>query len=556
MARTSRLLSLSLAAILLTIAGPVRIANAGCGCDKPPPPPAPVRPAATFVGMPVTITSAKLVVGIPYRVVFISGLDSTVRAVVDGVAVARRDLADRVVKSQLVVTLPDMPLGPTKIVVKPVTKGATALLSFSDAALTVAPRPIALPSLAGEWQYPSYQAAVGRDGTMYMSFDLTGLTAPMVFDAWAEGYPLRFTNDTAAFYNVQGFLMQALVKPTTAAPVPGMFVFPSAKPTTESDVLHYSRHEFVTYFLQHFERAPHALDPLDPSWHLDGTPHIDHDHLVVAINGKLTGGDRPLPGATPAHLLRLRSDSLFANGVVGISSVSIRDLSGIDSFSASTGQFGDAGRVYSNGPVEVRDYGMVFGDITGKSITVNAKAIVSGAQQINKQPMTFMDIKVPAGLPQLGAVALASGQARAIVGPGSFQVDSLSLSGNGALSVDNTNGPVTLYVTGSVNISGSATVKLSNPHPEQFAVYVVGAGPVNISGMGSAASAVVYAPNAPVTVSVNAELFGAVVGDTVTTRGSAEIHFHDGLLAAPPLATLEKSLLDTQTSKVISSMFQ
>ena len=93
---------------------------------------------------------------------------------------------------------------------------------------------------------------------------------------------------------------------------------------------------------------------------------------------------------------------------------------------------------------------------------------------------------------------------------------------------------MTFYVSGSVSISDSAKITLTNPHPEQFAMYVSGGGPVNLSGMLSTTYGVLYAPGAAVTVGFNTELFGAVVGKTVTTRDFAEIHFHDGLLGVQP----------------------
>ena len=94
--------------------------------------------------------------------------------------------------------------------------------------------------------------------------------------------------------------------------MPGLYALARAR--TDSDVLQYSRHEFHTHLLAHSERAPHALDPGDPNWHLDGTPHIDHDHQLLAIDGRLptarcrrpaprrasTSSSRPSPFSTTA----------------------------------------------------------------------------------------------------------------------------------------------------------------------------------------------------------------------------------------------------------------
>lgn len=551
----SRAVLLVLTATILSAGLITSPAHAGCGCDKPPPAPAPVRPSATYSGLPVTIFSSQLLVGKSYKVTFTSGI-SGANATVTGTAVSLRDQADGEYKPQLVITVPPLPLGPTKIAVRKADRGTTTVLfSFGDSALTVAPPPIAVPQKVGDWQFPDYQAAVGRDGTLYMSLDLSGLTEPLVFDAWSVGYALRYDSAGTTFYNTQGFLMQALVAGTTRTPVPGMFVFP-ATTAADSDVLHYSRHEFATYFLQHFERGVHEVDETDPNWHVDGTPHIDHNHLIVAINGKLATGSAPAPGATPKHLLRVRSESLFSKGVVGVSSVTMKDLSGIDSFSPTTGQFSAAGRVYSNGPVDVKDYAMAFGDVTGAPVTVATTALVSGTITANTQPVSFMAIKVPSGLPSLGNIVLGQGQSQSLVGPGSFVVGNITLSSNGSLVVDNTAGPVTLYVTGTVSVTGNARITVTDQNPERFAIYVSGGGAVNMSGFFSTAYAVVYAPDSAVTVGLNTELYGAVVGKTVLSSGSSEVHFHDGLLGVQPVTYAVKSLIDTTISNKISAGMQ
>ncbi len=51
----------------------------------------------------------------------------------------------------------------------------------------------------------------------------------------------------------------------------------------------------------------HAIDPTDDDWHLDGTPHIDHNHLIVAIAGVYADGSLPQPGATKAFDLHLNA---------------------------------------------------------------------------------------------------------------------------------------------------------------------------------------------------------------------------------------------------------
>ena len=302
------------AIVTVMVVGLARNAAAGCGCQKPAPRIAEVRPNVIYAGAPVTLFGASLVEGDDYDVTFTpsaTGADTTVTARV----VNRRDLADGVYKNQLVVPVPDLPLGPAAIVASPAGHGPHQI-RIDDTDFTVAPAPLPVPSQYGEWRVPGYRAAVGRDGVVYVTLDLTGTTEPLVFEARWLGYPLRFTNADIIFRNAQGFLMQLLVG-VDGEPVPGMFVVPASDPSSsDSDTLRYSRHEFTTYFLQHAERQPHAVDPTDPNWHMDGSPHVDHNHLILAIAGKL-GQRRPDPGATPAFDLAVSTYSLFHQGRLG-----------------------------------------------------------------------------------------------------------------------------------------------------------------------------------------------------------------------------------------------
>jgi hypothetical protein len=290
-------LSFGWAAILATAILLPSGAEAGCGCAKPPPPPATLRPAFTYAGAPVTTFDQQLVAGHSYRVIFASGVSPEI-ATVDATASLRRDLADGMVKAQLVVPLPNVPLGPVRI---EVSDGAGNLLTaMPDHAFTAVPPPVLVPESLGK-EKSGQRAAVGRDGTVYLSFDLSGVLEARTFEMSAKGLPLRFGTEDVLIYNTQGFLMQTLTQP-----IPGLVTFAvKEKDGKQSDRIRYYRHEFETYYLEHYERDVHAVDPADPNWHLAGTPHVDHDHLVVAIAGELEDGTLPAPGATPPFKLRI-----------------------------------------------------------------------------------------------------------------------------------------------------------------------------------------------------------------------------------------------------------
>jgi hypothetical protein len=528
-------------AIATAILGGSRPAEAGCGCDKPPPPPAQVRPNVAWAGMPVTLFAPGLADGTAYTVTFTSTITGAQQSV-NAQVVVRRDLADGVQKPQLVVTLPALPLGPVSIRAQR-TGQAVVDVTTDDTQFTVAPAPLALPLAYGAWQYPGYQGAVGRDGTVYISLDLTGLQKPMIFEAQAIGLPMRFAAQDVLFKNVQGFLMQMLVQGTPDAqqPVPGMFVFPAQNPAADSDILHYSRHEFSTYFLQHAERQPHAVDPTDGNWHLDGTPHIDHDHLILAIDAHGNDGSTPAPGATPPFNLVMKAYSLFYQGLVGKNSVTLKNTSQTDSF--GTGAL-DGGDVMSNGVVSLNDYSFVNGDASGSNVRVMSTARISGQRITLPASQSFMDVKLPTGLRNLGSIdttgdtpilgnvgpllttTVVNGRRYyTLTGPGSFQLGDLKLGNTTLAYIDNSRGPVTLYVTGTFVMKESAEIRVANADPEQFAVYVTGTQPVTLGGS-TYFFGVVYAPNSSVEVKGNTDFFGAFVGGSLVTSSQARVHYY------------------------------
>lgn len=262
-------------------------AYAGCGCDKPPPPPAAVRPAFASPGQEIALFGSSISAGDRYVVTFAS---SRKKATVVATAALRRDLADGVVKPQLVVGVPSLPLGPAGI---EVDRKGNRVLEIDEDDFTVLQKPMPLPESDGETVASCYRAAVGADGTVYFPFDVGSIDEHMIFSGLAMQYPLLFGAQDVAIYNTQGFLMQLLM------PADDGVLFSISDPGTPHSLeLTYDRHEFETYKSEHLHQGDLALDPSDPAWHVDGTPHVDHDNLVIAISGVLENGNAPSPGAT------------------------------------------------------------------------------------------------------------------------------------------------------------------------------------------------------------------------------------------------------------------
>lgn len=257
-------------------------ADAGCGCNKPPPPSAAVRPAFASPGDTVTLFPPDNRPG-RYEVEF--GGAKKVQAG----AVYKRDLADGQYKWQVVVAAPQLPPGPTQIEMSGPGKG----LKVRSSDFTMMQRALALQEGDGETVALCYSAAVTADHTVLIPLDISAIDDHMIFNGLGEKYPLLFGAADVAIYNAQGFLMQLLTAQNAA-------IYAINDPGgADSIELTYDRHEFVTYREQHAHVNGLGLDPTDPAWHTDGTYHVDHDHLVIAIKGTVANQGPPPAGRTP-----------------------------------------------------------------------------------------------------------------------------------------------------------------------------------------------------------------------------------------------------------------
>jgi hypothetical protein len=282
------------------LAGLSTPADAGCGCDKPPPPRAAVRPFVAYPNLRITLFDDRLVEGTRYDVRF----ESTTDGSVDwsrGTAATRLDLADRALRRQLRVNLPDIGLGPCRVSVHANGRQAPALYTLTDDQLTVTARPVTLHDFRQTVSQPGYRAGVGRDGTLYIPLDVGKVDGGTRFTGTAIGLPVTFGAENVAMYNTQGFLMQ-LLDPS----VPGLFSL-YAGSAELSDTLSYWRHEFRTYREQHRVDDDFAT-PDDEEWHANGTPHIDHDQIVLAIRAQLPDGSPLAAGPTPPFQLAIFSE--------------------------------------------------------------------------------------------------------------------------------------------------------------------------------------------------------------------------------------------------------
>ena len=287
---------LAMASVVATMTIGTAAAEAGCGCAKPPPALQMVRPAFASPGDVVTIFPPDNKPG-EYEIK--AGWYKAKKN-----AVYKRDLADGRYKWQVVVQAPQLPIGPTEIEVK--GPGRDFRVPSTD--FTMMQAALTLQQGDVETVAKCYRAAVTADNVVLIPLDIAAITDHMIFNGLGEGYPLLFGAADVMIYNTQGFLMQ-LLGPQSA----GIYAIEDPG-NPDSLALTYDRHEFNTYRADHAHVGGLGLDPLDRAWHTDGSYHVDHDRLVLAIKGTVEGQGPPPAGRTPGFDLRIVTALADADG--------------------------------------------------------------------------------------------------------------------------------------------------------------------------------------------------------------------------------------------------
>lgn len=229
------------------------------------------------------------------------------------------------------------------------------------------------------------------------------------------------------------------------------------------------------------------------------------------------------------------------------------------SFDTYGGNVGSNGNLAENGS-KTTIYGTMstpdtgVGNCSGGNVTAwtdNGNATVTGGLVKLPQIVTFPPPTIPApgatNESLNGATTLAPGSYGDIsltghgvltLTPGVYNINSISEQGAntsvviGPDPVSHLYGQVTLNVAGvnnatPIDLSGNG---LQNPtmNPADFQINYAGSGTVKVAGNSSAA-AVIYAPNASVTLTGGSDFFGAILGQTVTDAGGTAIHYDRNL---------------------------
>jgi Flp pilus assembly protein TadG len=238
-------------------------------------------------------------------------------------------------------------------------------------------------------------------------------------------------------------------------------------------------------------------------------------------------------------------------GVVGLNGIIMSGNSTISYWSAGGPSTPNFGNIASNGSIALNnnstingnvDYGP-SGGVSGGTVTGNKTQLATALSFPNGSAGTYAttndDANIPA--PYYGAGSLNVGGTNSCVLPGgNYYFNNLTTAAQATLSFT---GPTTIYCYGNLKLGG-ATLTAGNV-PGNLKIVMVPApdgrapGAVTVSN-NSALYANIYAPQSSVTLSGNGDIYGSVLGNSVSLTGTSAIHYDLSLVAGNGTVSLVK----------------
>jgi hypothetical protein len=299
-AHTSRLVAASLALGCALMLAPGN-ARSGCGCDHPPPDWAPVMPVFAASGTSIRIWAD----GDPYEV------GTAYEVEVDGVAVPGGGVVAKSA-NHLEVTVPSgVEIGPASIrvfrEVRSWWRSSTqdVHVDYDGSYFTVLPAFVDVPPVDGVYESRPFEVAIDSEGTVLLPLNLSEIRDATQFAFQFKDLPLAFGPRDVVFYSRDGvdLTLFSLAVDDSARRQWGSYQgwevdedgslsgyrFENKRTRardlmTSSDVLTYWRHEFHTYAEAHEPGGEYEVN--DNGFHPDGTLHIEHGYIVLAIKGR------------------------------------------------------------------------------------------------------------------------------------------------------------------------------------------------------------------------------------------------------------------------------
>lgn len=235
----------------------------------------------------------------------------------------------------------------------------------------------------------------------------------------------------------------------------------------------------------------------------------------------------------------------FSDAAHGRGSVTLEGNANTDSYNSGNGAYGGS-NVGANGDVSTDSSGIasvtiapgstVNGDVQvgpgGTTTTgIVSTGTITGTQSVGSTAWNMPLSSIPTGVVNQGPLSI-SGSTTRTLSEGTYWFSSISISGSGTLQIT---GAVKIYVTGNIDIGGNGFVTASNRPPNLLIYGTVDPNnsankttSVSIHGNGNFYGGV-YAPDAAISVTGNAGVYGSLTGSSVSINGNGGLHYDEAL---------------------------
>jgi len=238
---------------------------------------------------------------------------------------------------------------------------------------------------------------------------------------------------------------------------------------------------------------------------------------------------------------------------VGIESLDVGGGAVTDSYDSAEGSYGpntagDRGSICSDGLVNVRGNSVVRGDaLAGKGQPlpdIDGAAVITGDIGNRLTPLNLPPVDASAAaasndndeappvwqgqswrdpIRPNGDFGLNAGEVYNLP-PGTYYFRNVTLNGGATLNIS---GLTKIYITGTLRREGGCFVNNNTQLAKNLQINVTG-GTVDVTS-DNPFYGVIYAPQSGVTLNGNADLFGAIIGQTLKINGSGGAHYDESL---------------------------
>jgi len=245
-------------------------------------------------------------------------------------------------------------------------------------------------------------------------------------------------------------------------------------------------------------------------------------------------------------------DNELCGPLIGIESVSVPGTPLTDSFDSNVGPYdpamaGDRAGICSDGPITVGGAAEVHGSARagmGYNVTVEGGALITGGTGSRLRPLglPLVDASAAAAsndndeaplIPQGNSFIspidadgnfLLDGKKTYTLPPGTYYFNDFTLAGQSVLNIT---GKTVIYITGNLHRAGGTEVINSTQVASNLQIQMTG-GTAEITSNNDFYG-VIYAPNTDITLDGSADLYGGVVGKTLSMTGNGQAHYDESL---------------------------